>query len=358
MIFDKNQKKFPSEKHIQIWGYGTRIMPEELVLSDKVRAFIGDDMLESCRQMRLFLLHSLSEMYENAERYDFETVHYMFLWFWLNRKPVVGTKNFAICSVHNKKLCDLNQMEKYCRGIFAETGVEINYINDTPKNKTAEITNALYPKMFCAMKKMFDITRTKKDSSAINDFFNCDFRILCPEYKKDKGEYTAERPKPENIAAGVAGQTQKRNILDFIDFLRSNKLSPQWSATNAAKEHTWNLGIKGKSVFIIRINEITGNWWISIFGWSFDLYNQHITDIDLQKFLLETVVKRCCKNAPQCKKRRKNEPLFGVVLNNVCFCHAFRISNPDGENLENAKKLILETKTILAKQTETNKGKA
>ena len=350
MIFDKNQKDFPSEKHKHIWGYGIRIMPEELVLSDKVKALMDADLFESCRQMRLFLLHSLSEMYENANSYEFEPEQYIFLWFWLGSKPIIGTKNFAIGSIHNKKLCELSQIEKYCGDIFANTGVEIEYKNGSSKDKTAEITNTLYPNMFCAMKKMFDIIRAKKENSANNGFFNCDFRILCPGYKKDKEEYAiAVKPKPESIAAGVTNEAAKKNILNFIEFIRRNKLSPQWSATNAAKEHIWNVGIKGKNIFNIRINEITGNWWISIFGRAFDLYNKHITDAELQRFLLESVRIKGCKNAPKCTTQRKNEPFFNTILNSVCVCHfMLSINNPDGEHLENLKKLVSETKTILA----------
>ena len=352
MIFDKNQKEFPSEKHKKIWGYGVRIMPEDLVLSDKVKSLMDGDLYESCRQMRLFLLHSLGKMYENAECYEFEPEQYIFLWFWLSSKPRVGTRNFAVGSIYNKKLCSLDQLEKYCLDLFVKTGVEINYINDSQKDKTAEITNTLYPNMLRAMGEMFNIVKAKKENSTNNSFSNCDFRVLCPGYTKEKGEKidAAQKPSPENIAENVADETVKQNILDFVGFLRGNKLSPQWSATNAAKEYIWNVNIKGKNVFNIRINEITGDWWVSIFGRSFDPYKQHITDAGLQKLLLGSIMKRGCRKEQECGIRRKNEPFFGTILNGVCICHfSFRIHKPDGTDLKNLKKLVLESKTIFAK---------
>ena len=51
MIFDKNQKEFPSETHKKIWDAGIHILPLDVTLPDDLReklSEISPDLPESC----------------------------------------------------------------------------------------------------------------------------------------------------------------------------------------------------------------------------------------------------------------------------------------------------------------------
>ena len=70
MLFDKNQKEFPTKMHYNIWFVGTQIMPLEITLLNETKDNLPAYMAKSCEQMQKFFLHLLSDMYENIDLYS------------------------------------------------------------------------------------------------------------------------------------------------------------------------------------------------------------------------------------------------------------------------------------------------
>jgi len=70
MIFDKNQKDFPSDLHRAIWDAGIHIIPTETTLPQEAREKLPQYLADSCEQLHKFFLHILSDMYENPEIYE------------------------------------------------------------------------------------------------------------------------------------------------------------------------------------------------------------------------------------------------------------------------------------------------
>ena len=268
MPFDKNQTDFPTQKHKRIWYCGVLIMPEELTLSDKVKALMDADLYESCRQMRLFMLHSLSDMYENAERYDFKP--WQLFSFWLNiadngvmhgalemreaqaaheaqaaygayetqvahgSQAAHGTRDtqvalealdrLEIASSKLSKSVAANAKGLY-EDVLANTGIEF-----IEQDGIVAVTNKLYPKMFRAMKAMQKYVREKKERASLeNSFQICDFRKICPGYKYDKAEKRLYmRELEDRIPLILEGDT-KTAALEFAAHLRAKNINLKWT---------------------------------------------------------------------------------------------------------------------------------
>ena len=226
MKFDINQTEFPSVKHKVIWRCGVLVVPEELSLSDKVRGLLDPDLFESCRQMRLFMLHILSDMYENAGEYDFEP--WQLFSFWLN---VIGNTPDSndydeidvTASVRSKS------MAANAKGLYANVIKNTGIVFIEANNKTI-MTNTLYPKMFRAMKEMQKYVRTKKERASLeNSFQICDFRKLCPDYKYDKNDKRLYMRELEDRIPLVVEGDDINAALDFAGYLRDKNINLKWT---------------------------------------------------------------------------------------------------------------------------------
>jgi len=168
-------------------------------------------------------------------------------------------------------------------------------------------------------------------------------------YKKQQ----AAKPKIEDIANEVINGDNLKNLLDFIEFLKNNKMSPRWASVNS-----WKVMHKNKSVCYVNLNDRDGSWMIrhSQFTrekWFID-YEKYITDAELKGFILEHI------NGPLCPGRdcwgSKNKmTILGKDFDAVCTCWPLTVKNPDGSVLECSKKFILAIKTIIVDFTTANK---
>jgi len=226
MVFDKNQTVFPSERHRAIWYCGALVLPEELSLSDKVRGLMDTDLVESCRQMRLFMLHTLGDMYENAHEYSFEP--WQIFCFWLNVADSADIQGAyenidATASMRSKTMAD------NVKGLYAKILANTGAIFIARDGKTV-ISNALYPKMFPAMILMQKYVRAKKERVSLeNSFQLCDFRKICPGYKYDKTEKRLYMRELEDRIPLIVEGGAKDIALGFASYLRENKINLKWT---------------------------------------------------------------------------------------------------------------------------------
>jgi len=286
MGFDMNQTEFPSVKHKIIWRCGVLVMPEELSLSDKVRNLTDPDLFESCRQMRLFILHSLSDMYENVGKYDFEP--WQLFSFWLN---VIGN----VSESNNYDVIDVTasmrskSMSANAKGLYADVIKNTGIVFIESKNKT-EIINILYPKMFRAMKEMQKYVRAKKERASLeNSFQICDFRKLCPEYKYDKTDKRLYMREIEDRIPLVVENENIKTALDFAGYLRDNNITLKWTGIQNGFSETGQTHY-GQGICHIELKndywEREGtSWRICVPLPKINIYKDLITDVDFVKFI-------------------------------------------------------------------------
>ena len=156
------------------------------------------------------------------------------------------------------------------------------------------------------------------------------------------------KPTPEDaFSEFLVGET-KNNALNFIAWLRENKLPPRWDGI-----YRWKVPYKSKYICYIHlswlpdkdIHEIVpnNNWSVKPNSLFWDEYGKYITDDTMKQFIVDIVqLPRCNKD---CGKKR-DVVFLDKMFSEVCHCIPFLICNPNGETLEKLKELFLISKDI------------
>lgn len=204
MIFNKNQKEFPSEIHKSIWCLGIQILPLDITLPAEVRNRLPAYMVNSCEQMQAYFVHLLSDMYENTEIY--KPLPCGINGYPISVKIIMPFIDIALIGEAKEDRLIISRpiFEKFTKKLGnskhykedKKQGVSLEYrlkilercgLHIERDGDSIILTNSLYPNMFYALCEMARIT-LKEKSSGSNSFTYCDFRKLCRDYKYDKYE--------------------------------------------------------------------------------------------------------------------------------------------------------------------------
>ena len=161
-------------------------------------------------------------------------------------------------------------------------------------------------------------------------------------YKNQK----AIKPKPEDVAREFIKGDNLKNLFNFIEFLKDNKLTPRWQSYNS-----WKVMYKNKSVCYVNLDDRENSWRIrhSQFtrdNW-FQDYDKYITDDELKDFILDNIQAPPCVGR-DCWGNKNKMTILGKEFDAVCTCWPLTVKNPDGAELEGAKKLVLMFKNFIA----------
>ena len=149
------------------------------------------------------------------------------------------------------------------------------------------------------------------------------------------------KPNVEDVAGEFINEDKFVNLKNLLGFLRENKLNPRWASGNS-----WSVKYKNKNVCYIKI--IRASWYVFHSNFTrenwFVEYDDYFADDGLKEFVQKNITGGHCPN--NCKGRTKT--IFGKDLADICTCWPYRLENPDGAALENAKKVILAIKNFIA----------
>lgn len=155
-------------------------------------------------------------------------------------------------------------------------------------------------------------------------------------------EQKKNKPKIEDVINDNLCGHLKNVAIDFVDFLRANKISPRWASTNS-----YASSYKGRRVCIIKINKDELALWLNT--QYNDEFNTCFTaeDNDMQNTLLSKLVycSYCGKCAPG-----HSVSVLGKEIKNACYCPVIRLINPSEMELDCAKKLVLLRKDAIAEK--------
>ena len=172
-------------------------------------------------------------------------------------------------------------------------------------------------------------------------------------------EYRAQKelkPKVDDIAREILDEDKLVNVLDFLEFLKNNKLTPRWYATNS-----WSVKYKNKTVCKIKLNWMPrssdkGDYW-GIYHAHFTRekwfvnYDRYITDDGLKEFIWDNINPpyACSQKGGTVRcKGWPNMTILGKSFKSVCGCYSLVVKNPDGKTLEHAKDFVLIIKNYIA----------
>ena len=143
------------------------------------------------------------------------------------------------------------------------------------------------------------------------------------------------KPKIEGIINELLDGDRRQRALDFVAYLRANKLNPCYASYN-----TWWVNYKGKRLISLRVgcNEsvryglTSGSWhighWLQGFSFPDDI------DDELKQFIWANALP--CIHCQSCAPGHSGD-ILGRHFDSICY---FRIENPNAEGLELAKKLL------------------
>ena len=161
-------------------------------------------------------------------------------------------------------------------------------------------------------------------------------RSLYQEQKKIK-------PKIEEIINAALRGEKKQNALDFVAFVTSFKMTPQWASANS-----WAVSYKNKRVCYIKVsNNIDGNgsWYIRP-----SLVYDEIIDFciseNLEKIMLDNI--HFCGACGKCAPGKK-QSFFGKEFDNVCCAPIdFEFHDPNSPTMDCTKKLVVFSRNLIS----------
>jgi len=148
-----------------------------------------------------------------------------------------------------------------------------------------------------------------------------------------------KKPKIEEWIDECLDGENAENALNFVTFLRQNKMSPIWYANGS-----FSVTKKSKRVCIIKIQK--GEWII----WSHTNYNENFNEIlsaEPQK-VQEKVCREIeyCFSCSQCRPGKKGV-IMGKEYQNICIMPIQKFKNPNIDEVEFAKKLVFLRRTAI-----------
>jgi hypothetical protein len=161
------------------------------------------------------------------------------------------------------------------------------------------------------------------------------------EIKEDSVYQSQKRIKPkiEDIVQEYLNAKTKKDLIDFLCFLELNKIGVQWASTNS-----WNINYKSKRVGCIRMRP--GFWQFNYGGGGINDngYENFITTKKQKELVWKNIV--YCKSCSGCAPGH-HVSIFGKEFDKVCL-GKLGFENPDGENLDCAKQIVLWRQSLIA----------
>ncbi|MCL2388649.1 MAG: hypothetical protein FWC89_14045 [Defluviitaleaceae bacterium] len=151
------------------------------------------------------------------------------------------------------------------------------------------------------------------------------------------------KPKFDEVVGDFLSGDALKYALDFLTFLKQNKMNPRWASTSS-----WAVKHKNKHVCGIRLNGSAWQYGVEPGSWYIECAN--LLEIlhefegceNLKKILWSNVkhCTKCCSCGPGA-----NANIMGKQFENVC---RIVIKNPDAEALTYAKQLVLASKKYVS----------
>ena len=193
MVFDKNQKDFPSDFSREVWWWAVGIVPLNISLTDEVKSQCTPNILKGCRQWHMFFTELCIDMYNNEHEYlpasprqYRDILEYIstggklrkdsMVWDITDWKAYVAKINKS--KAYHTKGISLEQ----CFQALARTGLDCEYTDES-----VIFTHVKYPKIFHAMHQM-EHTPDIRNTPARYHFAHCEFRRLFKNYAENYDE--------------------------------------------------------------------------------------------------------------------------------------------------------------------------
>ena len=154
------------------------------------------------------------------------------------------------------------------------------------------------------------------------------------------------KPKIEDSISEYLTGGKKKNALEFIGYLRENKMSPHWNSTNS-----WKSSYKQKLICFTRVYP-DNSWMIrpALYNTSNpcdpDDFDKFILNEGLEEFIWENI--KTCQNCLPCSPGI-SITIAGKEFHNRCGYHSVQINNPDVSAINITKRILEYKKNAIIK---------
>lgn len=175
-------------------------------------------------------------------------------------------------------------------------------------------------------------------------------------------EQKKTRPKIEEVFNEVLSCDNLSGALDFIAYLRANKMSPAWASANS-----WKCSYKNQGVCYVRTygtawnhTSGAGSWSVTLYNDVSEEYNEFVTGGNYQDIVWNSrALKRCSRCQPQKCAPDGDEgafngfkmTFFGKEFENVCLNGDTSFSDPDERTVAYIKGVIAIRRAHIERQS-------
>jgi len=151
-------------------------------------------------------------------------------------------------------------------------------------------------------------------------------------------EQARTKPKLEEFIAVHLNDELQRNLLVFLEYCATKKISYKWSSTN-----TWTLKYKSKSIGLIHVSD--ANWTIGVGFVELIQYDDFIVEESLQNDILDNI-RHCTGCNTYCAPGYSQE-ILGKQYRKLCRAIYFldgkvciNFTNPHAKSMDKIKRMI------------------
>ncbi|MCL2286049.1 MAG: hypothetical protein FWC32_06735 [Firmicutes bacterium] len=193
MIFDRNQKDFPSEFCRDIWWWAVGIVPLSVSLPDEVKSKCTPEIIEGCHQWHAYFNELCADMYSHENEYLPATPRqYRDILEYISANGrLTGDSMVFDTDIWEAHRAKINRSKAYvtagmsleqCLRVLERTGLKCE------KTENAVIfSHSKYPKIFHAMHTMEQSPEIRQ-TPARHHFAHCEFRRLFKNYAENYDE--------------------------------------------------------------------------------------------------------------------------------------------------------------------------
>jgi hypothetical protein len=149
-------------------------------------------------------------------------------------------------------------------------------------------------------------------------------------------EQKKAKPKIEDVINDLLEGGRKQAALDFVSYIKSLRMTPQWASANS-----WAVNYKNKRICYIKVGDYVAggvSWYIRPAITYDDALIAFAANENLEKIMLDSI--HFCHHCGKCSPG-KHAALFGKEFDNVCCSPIdFEFHNPDASTLDCAKKIV------------------
>jgi len=154
------------------------------------------------------------------------------------------------------------------------------------------------------------------------------------------------RYKIEDAAAAITNDAERRNLLDFVAWLRATKLTPSWfRVCLGSHSYSYNVGYKGSGLCTLNVvfdGQRAGSWYVGFASHNHD-ESIVLSDKRLNKAAWDNL--GFCHNCGSCMPGR---PLIVCGKRFERLCISFlTFNNPKAEEIECLKKILEANITLI-----------